>query len=247
MSALARLPMLVQHIAALPPPDQVLRALRLGVFAPMGMRAGVIWRLDGPVQLVRMAACGHTQSEEARFATFPVGVEPSLGAAIREDRVDVQAAPDFEGLSLAGLDSHPWHDVVRRHHASAVVTFPLRFDGSPVGAVRMVLAQRWVGGMDQFALVNAVADLGGVWLTHPAVGCALMRSPASVREWSLSFTERQREVLRLVEEGVLTHDISMRLQVSESTVRQDLRWAMRALRASSRRVAVTRARALGLL
>jgi DNA-binding NarL/FixJ family response regulator len=86
-----------------------------------------------------------------------------------------------------------------------------------------------------------------MWATHPRSAALDSPAPIGPREWSLAFTPRQKQVLRLAGEGLSNTEIAQRLMVSTSSVKQDLQQAMRALRTHSRQGAYDRAKGLGLL
>jgi DNA-binding NarL/FixJ family response regulator len=63
----------------------------------------------------------------------------------------------------------------------------------------------------------------------------------------LHVTERQKQILRLVEVGKSNTGIALALGYSVSTIKQELQRVMRAMGVSDRTEAAARARSLGLL
>jgi DNA-binding NarL/FixJ family response regulator len=94
-------------------------------------------------------------------------------------------------------------------------------------------------------LVRAVeAAAQGEAFIDPLIGGALATTPSQdVKE----LTQREREVLRLLSEGLTNEQIGQRLYLSGETVRTHVRKAMNKLNASNRVEAVANAMRLGLI
>ncbi len=79
------------------------------------------------------------------------------------------------------------------------------------------------------------------------IGIPLRLAPADERSPLEDLTPRQREVLRLLAEGLEPPQIAQRLGVADETARNHIRAILRALGSHSQLEAVSRARALGVL
>jgi two-component system nitrate/nitrite response regulator NarL len=87
------------------------------------------------------------------------------------------------------------------------------------------------------------ASQGGAFV-DPLIGGTLATTPASDMK---ELTQREREVLRLLSEGLTNDEIGKRLYLSGETVRTHVRKAMNKLDASNRVEAVANAMRLGLI
>ena len=98
-----------------------------------------------------------------------------------------------------------------------------------------------------FATLYGISSALGLWMTHPD-----SPSPRSDRlqrtgHGLLHLTDRQQQILRLVELGKSNTSIAMTLGFSSSTIKQELQRVTRSTGATDRLDAVARARSLGLL
>lgn len=110
-----------------------------------------------------------------------------------------------------------------------------------------LLVEALDGGVRGFVLKNAPLDellravrlaLSGGTYVDPTVAGALT---GRGRERTVTLTERERDVLRLLSEGLDNEEIGQRLFISPETVRTHLRKAMTKLGASTRTQAVAMA------
>lgn len=244
-TGLGGLPRFLRHLGELPPPDRVLDALLdgpLGAFTPL---AGFLWTVSGEA-LVSLASRGHSPDEQDRYGVIPLTVDLNVTRSVRMGEATVRAATESGSTHLADINEPFWHRAPSPVHAATVVTAPMTYDGRAVGAYGAITADAVPDDPPTLDLLRGFGAALGLWLTHPESGIAIVDATAS-RGGSLSFTPRQKEILTLVRQGRSTGDIVRRLHLSESAVKQDLRLAMRALRAPDRREAAARARSLGLI
>ena len=109
------------------------------------------------------------------------------------------------------------------------------------------------------ATINYLADSGGevalpignrptpLKLSHtPAISTASLTPPA-LTKWSDGLTEREREVVRLISEGLSNKDIADRLCISSITVRHHLTSIFDKLGVSNRQKLLIRAHQQGLV
>ena len=80
-------------------------------------------------------------------------------------------------------------------------------------------------------------------LTSPAERAAPVRSPAA----SAQLTDRQIEVLRLIERGMSNKEIGLALNLSEKTVKVHVTGIFKALNVVTRTQAASEARSAGLV
>jgi PAS domain S-box-containing protein len=79
------------------------------------------------------------------------------------------------------------------------------------------------------------------------IGIPVEREPASDGRSFADLTPRQQEVLRLLSEGLETHDIAKRLGIADETARNHIRALLRATGAHSRLEAVVMGMRMGVL
>jgi DNA-binding CsgD family transcriptional regulator len=245
------LPQLLRYLGTFPRPADALEALHHGPLGVYGATASLLWQVRGD-ELVALASVGHTRAEVDRYATLPLTLGLSVVRAVRTGTVivdtDVTVAETPPApASRDMLDDEVRDAILRRGQAASVLRIPLLNDGRSVGAIGLVVDRRWPDDEGTVALTDCISLAMGMWLTHPRVGVSGAAVRPLARDWSLSFTERQREILRLAEQGQSNPAIAAALHVSASSVKQDLQRCMRALRSEDRLAAAARARSLGLL
>ena len=101
------------------------------------------------------------------------------------------------------------------------------------------------GGGELVAAVEAVAN--GLIVTDPRIAARAGHAYASAAVTSEPLTNREREVLALVAEGLPNKAIALRLRISEHTAKFHVSQILSKLDAGSRTEAVTRAASQGLL
>lgn len=241
----------IHYLSTFPSAPDVAEVLRTTVFGTLGARTCSIWRvLDG--DLVAVAQVGHTQEQEERYRVLPAAIDLLIWRAVRTgtpiftDGADTSARgnPRF-----ASVDEEFWSRTLRHHEAVAVVRSGITYAGQPIGALGMILDQPWSEDAESLGVLDVVTSALGLWMSSPASGTReiAVAARASVSSIGLFFTERQRQILRMVEQDVPTAQIALSLRVSESSIKQDLQHVMMALNTRNRTVAATRARELGVL
>lgn len=233
-------------LATMPGPDVVLAALVHGPMAGISARSGMLWRLEGD-DLIQIAAEGHSPEAVARFAVMPMSLRFGINRAVASgDMVILSWEEHTRDTPATRLIEEMLREVTERLSLQAVVNVPIVHLGEPVGGVALTCS-RDVAPTDQLLdeLWGISAALG-LWLTHPALD--LPRAPApSDDDVPIALTERQREILRMVEAGATNAAVAATLGYSASTVKQDLVRAMRAMGAHDRLEAARNARSVGLL
>ena len=243
---LAGIPQFVRYLSAFPPAARVTEAAARGPLAHVGARTLILWQVREGGILSAVGAYGHTAEELGRYAQVPLAVDGLSARAVNSRTIvggDL-STPDMSALSR--LDGTMLQGLITRTASRFGVNVPIIHAGHVVGAYGLSADATWTPDGATPVILEAVASALAIWMTHPRseVGRAEINGS---QEWSLAFTPRQHEVLRLVDAGLSTPTIATTLGVSESSVKADLQRAMRALRTSDRREAARRARALGLL
>ncbi len=192
--------------------------------------------LDEAVQLI----------ERHGFHALVAGVHEALAEMHR--RHPRLAAPPGLALPNAAL-----------HHGEATLAEGLKIAGwQAPAALHVALAEDWAAAGDMArAYVHARRALAvkdqeaeRMRLSHPLA--ALRRGPAPPLAAGATAAERllspkEREVLVLVARGYANKEIATALAVSDETVKSHLKKIYAKLEAGSRKHAVTRARALGVI
>lgn len=243
---LAGIPQFVRYLSAFPPASRVTEAALRGPLSHVGGRTLFLWQVRDGGLLTAVGAYGHTAEEIGRYAQVPLDVDGLSARAVnsRTTVVEDLARPDLSALSR--LDGTMLQGLVTRTSSRFAVNVPVFHAGEVVGAYGLSADETWDPDGAAPAILDAVASALAIWMTHPRAEVSRAEVSAS-HEWSLAFTARQQDVLRLVDTGLSTPAIAATLGVSESSVKADLQRAMRALRTSDRREASRRARTLGLL
>lgn len=244
---LGGLPQFIRYASAYPDPKSLLMALRSGPLARRGMLAGTIWILVDGTHLMSIAWIGWGRDVVERYSIIPLELDLPAVHAVLEDRATIDAAGDFGELYMSSIDGEFLGTRFTDLGVASVINTPLRHAGMVVGDLGFVTSHPWSDDDEGSSLLDTLSHLLGLWATHPRSSALDTLTPMSQREWSLAFTARQKQVLRLVGEGLSNTDIARRLMVSNSSVKQDLQHAMRALRTHNRQGAHDRARELGLL
>lgn len=118
-------------------------------------------------------------------------------------------------------------------------------DAQIIRAVEAGAAGYLLKDVDSDTIVAAIADAAaGALVLTPGGDARLVQALRAPR---VELTEREREVLALIDAGAANKDIAARLHISESTVKTHVVHLLEKLGASSRSAAASAARRLGLL
>lgn len=157
------------------------------------------------------------------------------------------SAWDENPASLAvrtkGLIFQPGSEAAGRY---GVVAFPLIMGKSPVGVFVTVLSPETKVNPVPLEIAGALEKLGGFFVTSKAgsLGSTGAKSASGSVE---DLTTRQVTILGFMGDGMTNAEISTKVLLSESTVRQETIRIYRALQVSGRQEAVAKARAIGLI
>ncbi|MFC0313454.1 response regulator [Gordonia phosphorivorans] len=152
------------------------------------------------------------------------------------------AGTDYEGMRLIA-ELHRWNPDL-----SILVLTTFLDDELVVRAVRAGARGYVVKDVDTTELVRAIralADGGSAF--DPRSSMIVMRAMSGERDVSAELTDREREVLRLMADGLSNPAIGRRLYISESTVKFHIRNLIRKLGVSKRTDAVYVASKRGLI
>ncbi|MFE0749773.1 response regulator [Gordonia sp. NPDC058843] len=181
-----------------------------------------------------------------------VGEAGSADAALAEvnaRRPDVvvvdlklSAGTEYEGLRLIKEISH------RHPEVATLVLTTFLDDDLVVRAVRAGARGYVVKDVDTTELVRAIqAVSGGGSAFDPRSAAVVLRAVSGENETSEALSDREREVLRLLADGLANKRIGETLYISESTVKFHIRNIIRKLGVSKRTDAVYVASKRGLI
>jgi DNA-binding CsgD family transcriptional regulator len=243
------LPPFLHFLGSFPEPASVARALVTGPLAPLDARTCIIMLAHEDVELRCISTHGFIDAVDDRYRTISLRLDMSIVIAYREGRTIATGLQGFSETHAAlSLDKPVWDELLAVLGPGTVIDAPIVSEGTPLGSVGLVCAERGEWDATDFALVDGVCSALGLWITHPR-----SRVELKLRAWEthgderLDLTERQRRILQMVELGKSNAAIAATLGYSESTVKQEVLRVMRVLRATDRHDAVRRARDIGLL
>ena len=238
---------LLRHLATFPAPARVAETVVRGPGGALGLTTASVWRLDDE-SLVAVSQTGLPEGVEERYDVIPLAVSMPITIAVRENRIVVMTIADMvRDFPAVAIDAAPWESTVERLPSDLAVFSPICAEGLPIGGLAVLAAGRTSLGVDDYTLIDGIASALALWMSNQRSGAMPLRARSTPRTESLAITERQAQILRLVEEGKSNAQIALLLGYSESTVKQELQRVLRLLRAGDRMSAVARAHDVGLL
>lgn len=245
--SLSGLPQFIRFVSTYPDGADLLRNLKAGILGQRGMSAAFLWTLTNDDHLVSLGSVGWNRDMTERYAVLPMELDAPAVRSARTGVPQISAAQAFGRTYLAAVDNSFLTTQFARVGAVSTIDTPISYAEQVVGVLGFATSTPWVDDDDSRALLKSIGLLLGLWMTHPTRGARATSPSLGRREWSLAFTPRQRQILRMAGEGMSNSDIARELLVSTSSVKQDLQQAMRALRSHDRATAFQRAVQLGLL
>ena len=229
-----------------PDPAQVAQSLVTGPLSAYGAQAAMVAEVSNG----RLEAIGHWGYPEGAvepWSSLPLDIGLPITRSVRENEVIIditsEMSAEYPGLRAQAA---AWESLQQSVTFGTVVTAPIVLRGLAIGAIgfNCVASRAW--NTLEIASLDALSAVLGLWLSHPDTPGTLGSTHPAVTS-RVSLTARQRAILARVGEGRSTAAIARDLAVSESTVKQDLARAVRALGASSRTEAARIAEEYGVL
>ena len=176
------LPQFLRYLGTFPAPRDALEALHHGPLGGYGAQATLLWQVRGD-DLVALASVGHTRAEFDQYATLPLTLGLSVVRAVRTGTVIVDTDVATAARPERDMRDHEFRDaILRRGDAASVLRIPLLHGGHSVGAIGLVVDQRWPDDEGTVALTDCISLAMGLWLTNPRVGVSARRiAPADAR------------------------------------------------------------------
>lgn len=237
------LPQFLRFLSGLPDADGMIHALVRGPMLTWGSTRGTFLSAAS-TELVSQAAYGYPAEQVRRYARFPLSIDLPAARAMRGPSI-TRVESLLDDFMVLRLDASAWLETIRANGPGNLIAFPVGGTRRPLGVVSVMTSDAQGASVPSAQALEALGAVLGLWWSHPLT--PRERATISVPETALRLTDRQQEILRLVDTGATNSAIASRLGYSESTVKQEVTRAIHALRAHDRRDAVLRARDLGLL
>lgn len=234
---------LLGYLGSVPGPDDVVAAIAEGPLAQLDVVSVLLYVLDGArgasdaLVLVGQQGVDPAWVDTMRIVPTPAGVgalitPPAQSIAAMFDAWEHTFVVPHAGLREASV-AHPTR--------ATVTVVPVTQGGEPVGLLVAATQRPWVPDPVGADVIGAAL---GLWRAHPDSG--VDAAIAELRQLARpALTDRQVEVLRLVEAGWSTEHIAAGLHLAASTVKADIHLALQVLGVDDRREAARRARELG--
>jgi DNA-binding CsgD family transcriptional regulator len=220
-----------------------------GPLSPLAVNVGSIW---AQYELSELQLVGSYQSSSTmmrRYGSIPMNVDVPVVRCVATGEIGIDDLRTItQKFPALAIDSPIWDSLTSESGATYLISVPLYASGITVGSFGFVSAQSRPFIETYEPIISSLASALALWITHPR-----MQSHVQTSGFSGDFTDflhltpRQIQILLLVEEGKSNAAIAHTLDYSLSTVKQELRRTLNALRADGRQEAVARARELGLL
>ena len=244
-TALSRMSVLLSALSRSAHPDDVARAIVEGPGALLDASAAVVlWHRDH--ELVVHGFHGYEAAEMDGMAPVALTVDYPVVESFRTGQTLTltNAAINDDYLMVWRRESH-WRPLFERLPDGSLATAPIISNGRPVGAFAVVCVTTPSWDASEFAVLDFISHALGLWLTHPDSGVPVAETIRAQADPDV--TPRQIAILTMVRQGRTNTAIAAQLQVSVSTVKQDLTRAMAHLHAADRLAAAESAHVLGLL
>lgn len=199
--------------------DQFCRSMALNVLQDLGVMATYVARLDSDNRISMIGSFGYSQQRVDNTGRPSIWENMSITETIRSGKVMVYET---------------WEEYIAKypekaHLASpgqAFVCLPLKYRGSRSGGFGITFSQPIAGlGLDS-RLWEVVASAGEVFLSK-TWSTELIRNPVPLNDYGEDarfaaglLTDRDKEVLELIAEGLTNDRIAKELKYSTSTIKQ---------------------------
>jgi DNA-binding CsgD family transcriptional regulator len=241
-------PQFTIFLSAFPHPATVPRALTVGPLSNFSAEGCFLAFPHGTDCLRTMGAVGFTDEEMDRYSLVPLSIAaPMTESFLQSDVVILPFAEMWDRYEVVRIDQELWDALGERFGDGDVVHAPIRAQGVTLGVVGFYTTEtrRWDAKDIEF--IHGVCASLGIWATHPLSGVQTPEIWRPVSTTVIALSDRQQEILRLIELGKSNASIAMSLGYSASTVKAEIQRALRALKVNDRVAAAKRARDLGLL
>lgn len=220
-----------------------------GPLSPLAVNIGSIWAQYEFSELQLVGSYQSTSTIIRRYGSIPMNVDVPVVRCVTTGEIGIDdirtITKQFPALAI---DSAIWDSLTSGTEARYLISIPLFASGITVGSIGFVSAQSRPFIEIYEPIISSLASALALWITHPQ-----MQAHVQTTGFTGAFTDflhltpRQVQILLLVEDGKSNAAIAHSLGYSLSTVKQELRRTLHALRVDGRQEAVACARELGLL
>ena len=249
IGSLAPLEKYMEFLTTFPEPHAACTALMRGPLSPLAVNIGSLWAQYEFTELQLIGSYQFSSTMVRRYGSLPMNVDVPIVRCVVTGEMGIDDLHTItEKFPVLAIDSSIWESLTSTNEANYLVSVPLYASGITVGSFGFLSAQSRQFIEDYEPIISSLASALALWITHPR-----MQAHVQTTGFSGAFTDflhltpRQVQILLLVEEGKSNASIAHSLGYSLSTVKQELRRTLNALRVEKRLEAVTRARELGLL
>ena len=241
---LGGLPTFLDAVSRAPHPDAVSQAMVEGPGAALGaVAATVLWARDP--HLVILGSYGYQRSEIDGLTWIDLYSDYPLSQSYWEQEPLIlrnsETVDAYEAMRRPGSR---WHSLNERMPDGDIISAPILSQGRCWGTYALACEKSRDWSALDIALLDSMSHALGMWLTHPDSGVAM---PPEENLDDVELTERQITILQLMASGRTNLAISHALQVSVSTVKQDIARILIQLEAQDRHTALARANDMGLV
>jgi DNA-binding CsgD family transcriptional regulator len=249
IGSLAPLEKYMEFLTTFPEPHAACTALMRGPLSPLAVNIGSLW---AQYQFTELQLIGSYQSSSTmvrRYGSIPMNVDVPVVRCVATGEIRIDDLHTITEIFPAlAIDSSIWESLTSANEAKYLVSVPLYASGITVGSFGFVSAQSRPFIENYEPIISSLASALALWVTHQRIQAHVQTTgfTGAFTDF-LHLTPRQVQILLLVEEGKSNAAIAHALDYSLSTVKQELRRTLHALRVDGRLEAVACARKLGLL
>lgn len=239
-----RLPTFLRFLSTLPDPDGVVRALRDGPLRPFGAASVMLLMGTSDGVLVAIGTVGVTDEIRERYSVVPTSLDIPLTNAYRDEAVtttDLFTMTDL--FPVLEIDGEAWQELKEMN--GQAICAAIMSGGRSIGVLSFVIDPAKSLEPVDAHIVESIRHALGMWMSRPEIVVRAEQRRLSTAPYAL--TERQREIVGLIDAGLTNMEIGERLGYSTSLVKQEIQRMMRGLRVESRADLVERVRALEML
>lgn len=241
---------LLHRLSSFPSPHETLLVLIEGTLRTLGAWAGLMWiERDGVLDTV----AGHRTDGlfDEMYARIPVAEDMPVPLCFRESEVIVTDVASM-GTTFEPLAAHEeaWRAFVPDGRAGTLVHIPMVSRGVSLGVVGILCTDPVALDTLKISFLDGVGAALGLWVTHPETPLpdnGTLRADGMGDIGDVALSQRQEQIVHLILDRRSNAAIAVQLACSVSTVKQEIQRIQRAVQASDRIEAATKAVELGLI
>jgi len=229
----------IRLINGFPTGDVVAESLHLGVFASVGATDMLVWDCRNGRELDLIGQHDVPDEILEMSLRLPVTITTPTCEAYRTGEPALRV---FDDLSRNNL----FYPDLPHTGRGAFVSAPIVLGGRSIGAFSFLRLENFADRDLDLGELSMVGELLGLWLLNRPTWVRSRPLPGEP-QGAFALTERQQEILRLMERGLSSAEIAVELCYSLSTVKQEIVRMKRSIRASSSPELIEMVRSLSLL